>query len=57
MECQKIINLLDNALNQSTKFWTKNWVEINDDVRGTKSNLKHQCLSQVYVIIVMHMYL
>ena len=35
MEYQKIINLLDNALNKPTKFGTKNWVEINDDSRGT----------------------
>ena len=35
MEYQKIINLLDNTSNQPTKFRTKNWVEINDDARGT----------------------
>ena len=35
MEHQNIINLLDNTANQSTKFRTKNWVEINDDSRGT----------------------
>ena len=35
MEYQKIINLLDNTLNQPTKFRSKNWVEINDDARGT----------------------
>ena len=35
MEYQKIINLLDNASNQSSKFRTKNWVEINDESRGT----------------------
>ena len=34
MEYQKIINLLDNAPNQPAKFRTKNWVEVNDDVRG-----------------------
>ena len=38
MECQKIINLLDNTANQQTKFRTKNWVEINDDVYGTYNN-------------------
>ena len=32
MEYQKIINLLDNTQNQPTKFRTKKWVEINDDV-------------------------
>ena len=35
MKCQKLINLLDNKLNQPSKFRTKNWVEINDDSRGT----------------------
>ena len=35
MEYQKIINLLDNTTNQPSKFRTKNWVEINDDSRGT----------------------
>ena len=33
MEYQKIINLLDNASNQPSKFKTKNWVEINDESR------------------------
>ena len=31
MEYQKIINILDNTLNQSSKFMTKNCVEKNDD--------------------------
>ena len=35
MEHEKIINLLEYTPNQSTKFRTKNWVEINDDSRGT----------------------
>ena len=35
MKYQKIINLLDNTPNQPSKFRTKNWVEINVDVRGT----------------------
>ena len=35
MEFQEIINFLDNIPNQRTKFRTKNWIEINDDVRGT----------------------
>ena len=37
MEYQKIMNLLDNASNQPSKFRTKNWVEINDDIRGAYS--------------------
>ena len=39
MECQKVINLLDNTNtpNQPSMFRTKNWVEVNDDSRGTCS--------------------
>ena len=29
----KIANLLDNTSNQSSKFRTKNWFEVNDDSR------------------------
>ena len=45
MECQKIINFLDNTPNQLTKVRTKNWVERNDDSRGTyntNSQIKFQ---------------
>ena len=36
MEYQKIANSLDdNKSNQPSKFRTKNWVEINDESRGT----------------------
>ena len=40
MKYQKIANLLDcevalSASNQPSKFRTKNWVEINDESRGT----------------------
>ena len=35
MEYQKIIKLLDNTPNQPSKFRTKNWVEVNDESRGT----------------------
>ena len=43
MEYQKMANLIDGASNQPSKFRTKNWVEINDESRGTYN-----------VIIVMH---
>ena len=47
MECQKIINLLDNTPNQLSKFRTKYWIEINDQLRGVYNNnrldLKLQC--------------
>ena len=35
MEYQKIANLLDSASNHPSKFRTRNWVEINDESRGT----------------------
>ena len=35
MEYQKIANLIDDTSNQPSKFRTKNWVEINDESRGT----------------------
>ena len=35
MEYQEIINLLENTQNQPSKFRTKNWVEVNNESRGT----------------------
>ena len=35
MEYHKILNLLNNTPNQPSRFRTENWVEINDDSRGT----------------------
>ena len=35
MEYQKIANWIDDASNKPSKFRTKNWVEINDESRGT----------------------
>ena len=42
MEYQKIANLLENVSNQPSRFRTRNWVEINDDSRGTytKADIK-----------------
>ena len=43
MEYQKIINLLDNTQNQLSKFRTKNWSEINDQLRrvdNTNSDIR-----------------
>ena len=37
MVYQKIANLLNGESNKPSKFRTKNWVEINDDVRGVYS--------------------
>ena len=35
MEYQKITNLLDNASSQPSRCRTRNWIEINDELRGT----------------------
>ena len=61
MEYQKIINLLDNIWNQTTKFKTKNWVEINYESRGTynegnqirfKSSMSSLChYSDAYILV------
>ena len=40
MEYQKIANLLNNGSNKPSKFRTRNWVEINDEARGTYSHNK-----------------
>ena len=37
MEYQKIVNLFNDRSNKPSKFRTKNWVEINDDVGGVYS--------------------
>ena len=62
MEYQKIANLLDNTLDQPSKFRTKYWVEINDESKesyGTGSDIKFKTtmLSLIYVIMLMHTYL
>ena len=45
MGYQEIANFVDNevapnASNQSSKFRARNWVEINDDIRGVYSSNK-----------------
>ena len=37
MEYQKISNLLNDESNKPSKFRTRNWVEINDDIKGAYS--------------------
>ena len=41
MEYQIIENLLNDASNKPSKFRIRNWVEINDDIRGTESPNKN----------------
>ena len=40
MEYQKITNLLDDSSSKTSKFRTRNWVEINDESRGTNNDDK-----------------
>ena len=61
MEYKK--NLWDNTTNEESKFRTKNWVEINDESKGTY-NMSNQIelktlvkSNQIYVIIVMYTYM
>ena len=42
IEYQKIISLLDNTTNQSSKFRTKDWLESNDESRG-----KYNAINQI----------
>ena len=37
MQYQKLTNLLDNATTQLSRFRTKIWVEINNQLQGTYS--------------------
>ena len=49
MKHQKIVIVLDNPPNQPSKFRTKNWVEIHDDLRGmynTNSEINFRTLMQ-----------
>ena len=39
MDYQKIINLLDDTTNHPSKFRTKNWIEINDELKGRYDNI------------------
>ena len=40
MEYQKLVNLLDSESNKPSKFRTRNWVEINNDIKGVYSTYK-----------------
>ena len=61
MEYQKIENLLHTGSNQSSKFRTRNWNEINNESRGayTSNDIKFETtmLRSNYEIMQMHTYL
>ena len=53
MEYQEIANLIDDASNQPFKFKTTNWVQINDESRGTydaNSQVKFD-YSDAYILV------
>ena len=52
MEYQKIANLLDSTLNQTSKFRTKTWVETNDESRRTYSVNKQIFIKRSILISV-----
>ena len=61
MEYQKVINLLDDILNQSSKFRKRNLIETNDASWETcnvsnQVKIKISTIRSIYVIIVMHTY-
>ena len=49
MEHQEILNLLDNTLNQSSKFRTRNLIEINDASQGT-CNVSNQIKFKISMV-------
>ena len=53
MEYQKKANSINGASNQPSKARTKNWIEINDESRGTYRG-KLQYYDLAYVIIATH---
>ena len=61
MEHQKTANLLNDEANKPSKFRTRNWVEINDEVRGAYSQHKQiKFKTSIHIsrrYIVMYIYL
>ena len=62
MEAQKIVNLLNETDNESSKFATRKWYFINDQIMGNMVNemkmvqplsLKQQLLKQIFGITQM----
>ena len=65
METQKIVNLLNDSDNESSKFATRKWY-INDQKMDNMAeemkmiqplNLKQMSLNQIFVITQMHIFL
>ena len=61
MDFQKIVNLFDITSDKKdlSKYVTKKWIKAYDQsekitMLTKKLELKHQCLDQICVILVMH---
>ena len=59
MEYQKIVNLLESTSDSLPNFRTGNWIEINDESRGTYANsdIRFKTTMLIYVIMQIHSYL
>ena len=62
MEYQKTANLLNDESNKPSKLTARNWVKIDDNVRGEYSSdkqikVKTTMLRSSYVITMMRIYL
>ena len=59
MESQKIVKLLNDADNESSKFATKNSMPLMITIQKMIKalNLRENLLNQVFVIIQMHIFL
>ena len=64
MEFQKIINLLDITSDDKDlpRYVTKKWIEVYDQSEknynvNKEIRIKHQCLDQIYVVLMMRILL
>ena len=59
MESQKIVNLLNDADNESSKFASKNSMSLMNIIQQMIQalNLREKLLNQAFVIIQMHIFL
>ena len=60
MEYQKMATLLNDESNKPSKFRTRNWVEINDEIRGAyslnkqirfKTSMLRSSFSDTYILV------
>ena len=66
METQKIVNLLNYSDNESSRFATRKWYIINDQIIDNMTeemkivqllNLRQKLFNQIFVITQMHIFL